>query len=304
MAGRADNRVIGRFDLTAAKEVLASLFAKVGRDNISRLASSFSFFALLSLTPMVVFAVGLAALIWGQSSAADQLKQKALDFGGAQVQSYVAGIIQSSQHGAAATTATVLGLLVTFYSASNLFLQLDDAVNTIWGIKTEGPFVHNFIKTRIVAFLLVLLFGALLLAWLGFDWFMTWINHETGTFTGWGSVSFLASLVFLSVVFSITFHALPRGRLKWRDVWLGGLVTGTGITVGKSLLTQYLARMSGVYGAAGGAVIMLLWLYYSSMIYFFGIEVTYLYAHRFGSQKTAHDPLPCLDVEKQGLKAS
>ena len=263
------------------------LFAKVGRDNVPRLASSFSFFAILSLAPLLVLAVSAAALIWGKGEAKDQLLAQALSFAGPQVRDYLAGVIESSQRGAEGAVATALGLIVTFYSASNLFLQLVDAINSIWDIKTEGPFVRTFIRTRVLAFLAVFLFGGLMLGWMVLDSVIVWLSHQTGHVAGLQTLSLATSLVALSVAFSITYHSLPRGRLRWGDVWLGGLVTGLGITVSKFLLTLYFSRISGVYGAAGGAVIVLLWVYYSSIIYFFGAEVTYVYAHRYGSLKGA-----------------
>jgi membrane protein len=286
------------------KSFALTLFSKMGQDNIPRLASSFSFFALLSVAPFLVLSVTVAALVFGKSHAADRLLHQVADIGGPQVRDYVNTVIQSSQQKSATAIATVLSLVVTFFSASNLFLQLDLAVNSIWGINTEGTFVRNYIVTRVVAFFSVLLFGGLLLGWLVLDSVVGWIAHHSDQHNAYMTLSFLSSVVFLTFGFSITIRALPRGKLKWKDALLGGLVTALGVSISKFLLTFYFARIGGVYGAAGSVVILLLWMYYTSMIYFFGIEVTYAYSHRYGSLKGQHEPFPCLVPAKDGLQAS
>ena len=290
--------------LPEVKQFASDLFAKVGQDNIPRLASSFSFFALLSMAPFLVLSVTLAAFIFGKSHAADNLLHQAAAVGGSQVRDYVNTVIQSSKQKNASAIASVLSLGVTFFSASNLFLQLDLAVSSIWGITSQGTFVKNFIVTRIVAFLSVILFGGILLGWLVLDAVMGWLAHQSDQRSSFIAVSFLLSVIFLTVGFSITIRALPRGKLKWRDCFLGGFVAGFGIACSKYLLTIYFTRVSGVYGAAGGVVILLLWMYYTSIIYFFGIEVTYAYAHRYGSLKNKHEPAHCIDPAKQGLQPS
>jgi membrane protein len=304
MAARTMNSARDNRSFAELKAFTKVLISKIGQDNLPRLASSFSFFAILSIAPFLVLAVTIASFIFGQSHAADDLLRQAAAVGGPQVRDYVHSVIDSSQRRDASAIASILSLAVTFWSASNLFLQLVDSVNSIWGIKAVGHFVKNIIASRIVAFLSVLLFGGLLLAWLILDAVMGWLGHHAGIHTGFTLISLLVSVIFLSLGFSITIPALPRGMLKWKDAHLGGLVAGSGVAISKYLLTIYFARVSGVYGAAGGVVILLLWIYYTSIIYFIGIEVTYVYAHRYGSLKSAHEPSPGLDTESLGLDPS
>jgi membrane protein len=268
-----------------AKDFFLAVVAKAGQDNLPRLASSFSFFALLSFAPFLVFAVTIGALLLGRNQASDHLLTQAAQIGGPQLRDYLETIINSSQHRATGVIATVLSLGVTFYSASNLFMNLDDAVNSIWGIKAGPSFIKNLITTRIVAFLAVLIFGGILMAWLVMDMVLGYIAKQNSQSGAWAPVSFLATIFFFTFAFSITLHSLPRKKLHWRDAFPGAAITGISFAVSKFLLAFYFQRLSGVYTAAGGVVVLLLWMYYSSMIYFLGVDITYVYSHSFGSLK-------------------
>jgi membrane protein len=282
------------------KEFVLAVGSKSAEDNLPRLASSFSFFSLLSIAPFLVLAVTVGALILGKEQTAAHLLNQASNIGGPQVREYLNSIIVSSQHRTNVVIATILSLVVTFFGASNLFLNLDDAINWIWRKKQlSSSFVKNYILTRIVAFFSVLIFGGILLGWLVLDTVIGILTHENRAFPAWDAVSFLLAAMFFSFSFSITLHALPRNQVTWRDGVPGGLVTGIGFAASKFLLTLYFQRTSGVYTAAGGIVVLLLWMYYSSIIYFIGVEMTYVYSHRFGSLRGTKDSRMELDPAKQ-----
>jgi membrane protein len=179
----------------------------------------------------------------------------------------------------------VLSLLVTFFSASNLFVALQESVNTIWGIQQKVSLVRGLILTRVSAFLAVMFFGLVVLGWLTLDSWLGWLERHTQGFQGWQAVSFVVTLLFLTFVFGIAFKQLPANRLQWSDVWPGAFVTALGFGLSKLLLAMYFAfaNVSAAYGSAGALVVLLLWIYYTSQIFFFGVELTYTYAHTRGS---------------------
>ncbi|HWD41455.1 MAG TPA: YihY/virulence factor BrkB family protein [Fimbriimonas sp.] len=255
----------------------------MGADNLPRLASSFSFFALLSMAPLLVLAVTIGSYFVGKEQVSTEIQRQAKAFGGLQMAEFIRTLIVSSQQRTTGLVAGMVSLGVTFFSASSLFLQINAAIEVIWKIKVDGPFIRNFIVSRLLAFISVVFFGAGLVGWIVLD--------SVVSLFAWQAISFVVSVLFLTVAFAINFRVLPKTNVCWGDVWVGGFVTGLGFSISKLLFATYVGKASSVYSAAGGVIVLLLWLYYSSMIYFFGIELTYMYAHRFGSLKGKKEPV-------------
>lgn len=286
------------WNLPTLKDLFVKAWANWSSDNVPRLAAAFAFYAILSLAPMLVLAVVGAGYFYGHSlDAKHALLTQAKDAFGAQGAKLLSEMIDSANKGGSSTIATLFSLLVTFFSASNLFIQVTDTVNAIWGIRVTGNAVKNLIFARLVAFAAALVVGAGILVWLGVDSWLGWLEKHTQGFQGWQGISFLVAFVFLTGLFGISFKALPPQRMKWRDVWPGAILTGFLVSVTKLLLSLYFANfnVSAAYGSAGALVIILLWIYYTSQIYFFGVELTFVYAHEHGSLK---------GVDESGLQRS
>lgn len=274
-----------RRDFESFKTLLAKTYENWSNDNIPRLAAAFSFYAVLSLAPVLVLAVVGAGYFYGEGAARTRLLSEVGSAVGPQGRSLVAELIDNSNKPGASAIATILSLMVTFFSASNLFIALQESVNAIWGIQQKISLVKGLILTRITAFLSVMFFGLVVLGWLTLDSWLGWLARHTEGFQGWQVVSFMVTILFLSLVFAVSFKQLPRNRLQWSDVWPGAFVTALGFGVSKLLLSFYFAyaNVSAAYGSAGALVVILLWIYYSSQIFFFGVELTYTYAHTRGS---------------------
>jgi len=278
--------------LATAKELLVKTFANWSEDNVPRLAAAFSFYAVLSIAPVLVLAVTAASAFLAQDEARNHLLDSVGKFvGSKEVKGLVAELIAKTQKPGTGTIATIISFFVTFFSASNLFLQLQSTVNTIWDIKQSGSMLRNFIMTRLLAFAAVVVFGGLLLGWLGLDAWLSWLTRHTGGFNGWPLVSLLVSAIFFTGALGVAYRGMPKGRVKWRDVWAGAAIAGTGIALSKLIFSAYFAyaNISAAYGAAGSLIVLLLWIYYTSQIFFFGLEVTYTYAKEFGSHR-GHNP--------------
>jgi membrane protein len=257
------------------------------KDNASRLAASFSFYAILSLAPLLVLAVAVASNFLDAGEARQSLLKGAGQAIGSGAKDYIATLIEGANKPGAGTIASILSVLLALYGASNLFAQLADAVNAIWGIRTGGHPFRNFIIGKLFSVLMVLVFAFLVVGWLIVDAVLTWLADNTGAFAGWPAVSFGVSVLFLTFVFALAFKALPRDMVAWRDVWLGAVTTAVGFGIAKSLLSMYFrfSHAGSVYGSAGALVVILLWFYYTAQIFFFGAELTCTYAHEFGSHR-------------------
>jgi membrane protein len=263
-----------------AKQIVVETVAKTSRDDLPRLASSLSFFSILSLSPFLLLLVGVIDLFVGHGEGAHRMLEEIGSSAGTTTRDYVATIVHSGQSRIQGYSAGLLSLTVTFFAASNLFIQVDGAMATIWNTGNGSHFFKNLVVSRLIAFLSVLVFGAILLGWVGLDSALAWTANHGGRFPGWTAFSTLLTAVFLSAGFSFANKVVSRGRLTYRQALPGGIVTGVGFAISKLLLAFYFSRVSTVNGAAGGAIILLLWVYYSCLIFLFGGELNCVLASR------------------------
>jgi membrane protein len=256
-------------------------------DNAARLAASFSFYAMLALAPLLIVGVAVGSNFLDAGEVRESVLRAAGQALGRGAREYLATVIENANQPGVGTVASVISIVLALFGASNLFAQLAESVNTIWGIRTSGNPFRNFLVGKLVSVVMVLVFAFLVIAWLVTDSVLGWIARNTGSFAGWPIVSFLFAVAFLTGVFAVAFKALPRDMVAWRDVWVGAITTAVGFAIAKGLLTLYfsLSHVSSAYGPAGALVVILLWFYYAAQIFFYGAELTCVYAHDHGSHK-------------------
>lgn len=262
---------------SAAKTVLFDAFDRFGSVNVSRLAAAFAFFGILSLAPSLLFAVLVAAQVLGNDARAlDSVLTLVRENLGKETVPFVKDLISSAQKPGSGVAAAIFGLAVTFFSASNLFLQFVDSIDTIWARKAEGSLVRVVLIARLKAFLGVLGFGLVTLSWLILDGWLSWLRARTGAFLGWAYAAPFVAFFFLTAVMLVLFRSLPRGRVTWRDAIPGAVVASLGCLLARTGLGYYF-QVSGVfkaYGAAGALVAILLFIFYTAQIVFFGAVLT------------------------------
>ena len=254
------------------------------RHEATRLGASLAFYAVLSLAPLVILAIALAGSIVGMKAAQEQVLVQFQELLGPAGATAVQSMIAHAQNVRATSIASALGLLTLLFGASQIFSELQSALNKIWEVdsfKTGG--VLALIRQRFFSFGLVLAIGLLLLVSLlvsaalaAVGKFMSgalplpeWILH---------GIDFLLSVIGTSALFTLIFHYIPDAQTDWRHSWIGGLVTAALFSLGKSLIGLYLGK-AGIgteYGEAGSLVVVVVWVYYSSQIFFFGAELTHV----------------------------
>jgi membrane protein len=282
---------------TLAKETVT----RWTEDKASALAAALAYYALFSLAPLVLIAVAVAGLVFGHQAAEGQLYTQLAgligDAGGKAVQSIVANMHQQG----GGVVATIVGIATLLFGASGVFVQLQDSMNTIWKAKpptTNG--IVEFLRVRLVSFSMVLGIGFLLLVSLVLSAILAAVGDYLGMFLPGGAavgqaLNATVSLVVVTALFAMIYKLLPDTPVAWKDVWVGALLTSFLFTVGKFAIGFYLGKASvaSSYGAAGSVVILLLWVYYSSLILYLGAEFTHVYSMRHGSRKAAtHTPMP------------
>ena len=268
------------------KSLLAESWRSWNNDRASRLAASFAFYAVLSLSPLLVFAVAIASSVMSDLEVKTRVLREARVNLGPQTATFLDGLITNTSAPRANYIAGAVSLVFVLFGASNLFVQLEDTVNVIWRMQGPKNAIKGFIVSRALSVLMVILFSVAIFAWVALDSWLGWIVRHAGINHGWRFGSMIFSFFFMLGVCSVTFRSLPRKMVAWKDVWPGALITSLGFVLTKFILSLYFSYsgLFAVYGSAGALVVLLMWIYYMMQIFLFGLEMTCVYAHNYGSQ--------------------
>jgi membrane protein len=254
-----------------------------------RLAASLSLYSLLSLAPLVILSIGIASLAFGRTAAQNTLINEMRSVMGPDGARTIEAVIQHGGKTArAGGTASVVGVLILLFGASSVFGELQSGLNKVWETRTPtNAGLWGLVKSRLVSFALVLSFGFLLLVSLLFSAALAAFgrylsDHLSLPHAVLAAIDALVSFGGIFLLIGLIVRYVPDVRLRWRDVWQGALVTAFLFTIGKALLGLYLgkAAVGSAYGAAGSLVVVIVWVYYFSMIFYFGAEFTRVRAAR------------------------
>jgi len=272
------------------------LFKETGKefseDKVPRLGAALAYYTIFSIGPLLLIAVAMAGLFLGQEAARGQVSGELDKLFGSEMSKSLEQMIEAAAKPKTGKIATIVGVITLMFGASGVFGQLKDALNTIWNVepkKTSG--IMGFIHERFLSMAMVLGIGFLLLVTLVFDAAISalgpWLERMVGGEAIIHAISLALSFAVATVVFAAIFRILPDLKIAWRDVWLGAVFTSLLFVLGKWGLGLYLgkAAVGSAYGAAGSLVILLVWVYWSAQILFFGAEFTQVYARTFGSLK-------------------
>lgn len=268
--------------------ILRQTFYSWNYHDAPRLGAALAFYTILSMAPLVILVVALAAMVFGHSTAQDQILGEVRDLIGQAGADAVKNTIEHAREPASGFFATAVGVVTLFFGASGVFIELRSALNTIWEVKMpdEGG-VLGLIKQRFFSFGMVLAIGFLLLVSL----LLSAALAAAGLFfsellpmpeSALGAVNFLVSFAATAVLFALIFKYVPDKSIAWREVRMGAVATAFLFTIGKALIGLYLGKASvgSAYGAAGSLIVVIVWVYYSSQIFFFGAEFTHQLAKR------------------------
>ncbi|MDP8921911.1 MAG: YihY family inner membrane protein [Chloroflexota bacterium] len=276
----------------AAFDLLKTTYTEWSEDKASRLAASLAYYTAFSIAPTLLISIAIAGLIFGQEAAQGQVFAQARGLIGDQGAGAIETAVQnSSQQAGAGLLATIIGLATLLWSASNVFGQLQEALNTIWEVQPNpNAGIMATIKRRFLSMTMVLGIGFMLLVSLVLSTALGTVgNFFSNLLPGgawlWQVINFAISFGVITLLFAAIYKVLPDATIKWSDVWIGAAVTALLFTVGKLLIGLYLgyASVGSTFGAAGSLLVFLVWVYYSAQILFFGAEFTQVYARIYGS---------------------
>ena len=269
-----------------------STFNEWLEDKAPQLGAALAYYTVFSLAPLVLVLLATIGVIFRKdpSGAWDKITQQMSYFLAPSAVQVVQSIAQKASQPGKSTIATIIGVALALFGASGVFGQLQDALNTIWGVKAKpGGGIWRFIRSRFLSFAMVGGICFLLLVSLALESLLKGFSHYVQSVLPGGLV--IAMCVYLIfdfgvvvLLFALIFKMLPDVKIQWRDVWIGAVMTAIFFGIGKWLLGFYLGSgaAGSAYGAASSLITLLLWVYYSSQILLFGAEFTQVYADRAG----------------------
>ena len=272
--------------------LLKQTFSEWLDDKVPQLGAALAYYTVFSLAPLVLLLLAIVGFLFRNDPAGawQKVTEQMSYFLDKSAIDVVQGIAQKASQPNKGVLATSIGILLALFGASGVFGQLQDALNTIWGVKTKpGVGIMGFIRSRFLSFAMVAGVCFLLLVSLVLESLLKSFSHYVQAMLPGGIVIALVvySIFDLAVVvllFACIFKFLPDVKIQWRDVWIGAVMTAIFFAIGKWGLGLYLGSgtAASAYGAASSLITLLLWIYYSSQILLFGAEFTQVYAARAG----------------------
>jgi membrane protein len=276
--------------LKAVYELFKAAYKNWSDAKAPRLGAALSYYTAFSLSPLLLICIAVASWVLDPAVVQQRFGEELSATVGPHVAKAVQSILVNAK-GIGSGFAAVIGIVALLFGAAGVFGQLQDALNTIWGVEPKpGRGVWGFIHDRFLSLSMVLGTAFLLLVSLVISTILKaaggLIAPAPGAATvAWDVINVIVSFAVVTVLFALIFKVLPDATIAWRDVWIGAAITALLFTIGKFALGAYLAKSGAAsgYGAAGSLVLILLWVYYSAQIILCGAAFTRAYADRYGS---------------------
>jgi membrane protein len=279
-------------------------------DKAPRLAAALSYYTAFSLPPLLVAVIGVAGIVYGVDDVRESILDQVAGLVGSDSAATLGEAVANAQQTTGSAVAVTLGIFTLLIGATGAFGQLQEALNTIWEVQPKkGRGIWRLVRSRLLSFGTILGTGFLLLVSLsvsagigalvdtasGVDWMAPYL----------AALDVVASLIVITSLFALIFKLLPDIKIQWRDVWVGAALTSILFVIGKFAIGFYLgvSDVGSAYGAAGSVIVILVWIYYSSLILFFGAEFTQVWAsNRARTMPTAVPDQPASNkpVEAEG----
>jgi membrane protein len=291
---------MAHYKLSDIFRVLKSSATEFTSNNSFRHAAALSYYTIFSLPPLLLIVITVASRIYGGEALTGQIYGQLKGLVGAESAAFLQESIAKFTLQQKSGIATAVGLGALIFAATTFFVTLQESINDIWNlqVKTQGIGIWQYVQQRLLSFGLILSVALLLL--ISFV-----VSAVLSIFTGWLQrhipeagvlaiklVDFSISLVVTTLLFGLIYRFLPDAIIRWRDVSIGAFITAALFILGKYLISFYISQSNpgSAFGAAGSAIVLLVWINYSSLIIFFGAEFTQEFADAFGQrvQPKAH----------------
>lgn len=281
-----------RFQGKKIWETLKESFSGFSDHKVPKLSASLAYYTVFSLGPLLIVIIFICSLFLGREAIEGTINEQIQGFVGAEAAKQIEDIIKNASISGKGGLAATIGIITLIIGATSVFGEIQDSINDIWGLKAKPKQgIMKLVINRLLSFGMIGALGFLLLVSLAITALVEGIGDRLkAVFPDVGVVVFyivnlLITLGVVTVLFAGIFKVLPDAKIKWKDVWGGAIATAILFIIGKFAISFYIgtSEVGSTYGAAGSLVILLLWVYYSAMILYFGAVFTKVWALKQGA---------------------
>lgn len=273
--------------------LLKDTFFEFNEDNAIKLSASLSYYTLFALPPLLIIIITICSFFFGEEAVTGELYGQINRLVGNDAAIQIQEAIKNVQLSDSNVFITVFGVVMLLIGASGVFAEIQSSINFIWGLRAKpNKGLKKFIQNRIMSFSMIASVGFLMLVSLMLNTVLDLLNSRLKLYFPESTVylfyviNLVLVLASITLLFAIIFRTLPDGVIKWKDAFIGASCTAALFMIGKFAIGFYLgsSTIASVYGAAGSVIIILVWVYYSAIILYFGAEFTKVYAKSYGGQ--------------------
>ncbi len=266
------------------------IFESWNKDKVPQMSAALAYYTIFSIGQLLFIVIALVGLIFGQQAVQGQIFGQVQGLLGAQGAQFVQAAVQSAYNPRASLIAGGIGIVTLILGALGVFGQLQDSLNTIWEVQLKpSAGWRGMLQQRLLSFTMLLGIGFLLLVSLVISAALSALVTFMGSYLPMSpsvveGINFFFSLIVITILFAFIFKYLPDAEISWRNVWIGAALTALLFTIGRFAIGFYIGngRIGTAYGAAGSVIIVLVWVYYASLILFLGAEFTKAFATHYG----------------------
>ena len=274
-------------------KVLKDSFSGFSNDRIMKLSAALAYYTVFSVGPLLIVIVFLCSFFFGREAIEGTIYGQIKGFVGQDAAIQLQEIIKNAAIGGKGKVAAVIGIITLLIGATSMFGEMQDSINMIWGLKAKPKSAWwLLIKNRLLSFGVIGSLGFLLLVSLAISGLIEALSNRLKThfpnitITIFYVINLVINFGVIAALFAVIFRVLPDARIKWKDVMAGAIATAVLFMIGKFAISFYISKskVGSTYGTAGSLVVLLVWIYYSSIILYFGAEFTKAYAIKYGSE--------------------
>jgi membrane protein len=274
-------------------EVLKNAFTGFSDDKVTKLSGSLAYYTVFSMAPLLIVIISLCGWFLGREAVEGKIYNQLTSFVGSDTAAQLQEIIKNASLAGKSRIAAIIGGITLLVGSTTVFAEIQDSINQIWGLKPKPKRGWlKMLQNRFLSFSVIVSLGFLLLVSLGVTTIIDGFSERLKahfpdvTVVVFYIVNIVITLLVTSLIFAVIFKVLPDANIKWKDVGAGAFATALLFMLGKFAISFYISKsnVGSTYGTAGSLVVLLLWIYYSSIILYFGAEFTKAYAVKYGSE--------------------
>ena len=280
-----------KFSFKTLWQIIKNTFKGISQDKILKLSGSLAYYTVFSMGPLLLVIISLCGIVLGREAIEGKVYAQLAGFVGDDTAKQLQEIIKNASLQGKSTIAAIVGGATLLLGATSVFAEIQDSINMIWGLKPKPKKGWvKMLQNRFLSFSVIISLGFLLLVSLALSAIVDAFSNRLAavypdiTVALFYVINLLITFIITAIIFGVIFKVLPDARIKWKDVRAGAVTTAILFMLGKFVISFYIGKsnVGSTFGAAGSLVILLLWIYYSSIILYFGAEFTKAYAMEYG----------------------